>query len=247
MQKKKSLKEIQRDAEAQRPLPPVSRQVGKRRRTDREQANTHSKRSRDRPRKTRPPDRVPERAVGAQVRPLSLVYLSPLHPVWMPGWTCAEREESGRVARARQTGSFPKGSPDVMILRLLLPYERVLSSLVFATVAHSAPSALANFSTRSWTRIVQASTNAGCLKALCSADTPGGLRRSSSPSMSVFMIRPVDEAVASSERASKPSNLLRERLDGFLLCDQLLKLGLESLFLTTVSRELNLLDEPCII
>ena len=42
----------------------------------------------------------------------------------------------GRAARARRALS----NTDVMILRLLLPHKRFFSSLVFATVAHSAPS-----------------------------------------------------------------------------------------------------------
>ena len=42
-----------------------------------------------------------------------------------------------RKSRSRETAL---SKTDVMILRLLLPHERFFSSLVFATVAHSAPS-----------------------------------------------------------------------------------------------------------
>ena len=43
-------------------------------------------------------------------------------------------------SRSRERRLFPK--TDVTILRLLLPHERLFSSLVFATVAHSAPSSI---------------------------------------------------------------------------------------------------------
>jgi len=46
-------------------------------------------------------------------------------------------ERAERESRSRETAL---SKTDMMILRLLLPHERFFSSLVFATVAHSAPS-----------------------------------------------------------------------------------------------------------
>jgi hypothetical protein len=66
-QKTKTLKDLLvRESEVD-VAPPVSHQGAKRSRTEPPRPS-HTKRSRNRPRKTRPPDRVPERAVGVQVR-----------------------------------------------------------------------------------------------------------------------------------------------------------------------------------